>query len=284
MITELRKMPTLGPSYFKGILPRAPKDLSALTLTVPEVQIRPGKVASYCDATETEKYGIPIAYPFSFMFPLQMALLTHRDWPLRPVGMVHLAVNITSHGVLATDKPYRATCSVKHHLKTTRGIEFVMELVLADLDGQILWKCASKVLSRESRSRQRPRQQGQSEPSTDGPQEWRRVGGFVAKAAHARRYAYASGDWNPIHLGWLGARLFGFPRAVAHGMWTLARTLAEAELAYAAHVQCEFSSPLYLPGEVSVMAATGEGGVTTLQSRKVDGGRPILTATIGDLT
>ena len=35
-----------------------------------------------------------------------------------------------------------------------------------------------------------------------------------------------SGDVNPIHLHALTARAMGFPRAIAHGMWTYARTLA----------------------------------------------------------
>ena len=41
-----------------------------------------------------------------------------------------------------------------------------------------------------------------------------------------RRYAAVSGDVNPIHLHALTARTMGFPRAIAHGMWTAARTLA----------------------------------------------------------
>ena len=44
-----------------------------------------------------------------------------------------------------------------------------------------------------------------------------------------RRYAAVSGDRNPIHLYPLTARAFGFPRAIAHGMWLKARTLAALE-------------------------------------------------------
>ena len=41
-----------------------------------------------------------------------------------------------------------------------------------------------------------------------------------------RRYGRVTGDLNPIHLSALSARLFGFRRAIAHGMWTKARALA----------------------------------------------------------
>ncbi|SCD77380.1 MaoC like domain-containing protein, partial [Streptomyces sp. DpondAA-D4] len=53
--------------------------------------------------------------------------------------------------------------------------------------------------------------------------EWRLPGDL------GRRYGAVSGDRNPIHLHPLTARLFGFPRHLAHGMWTVARCLAEAE-------------------------------------------------------
>jgi acyl dehydratase len=66
-----------------------------------------------------------------------------------------------------------------------------------------------------------------------------------------RDYAKASGDFNPIHLHALTAKAFGFPRAIAHGMWTLARTLAalqpSKQLA-AANVHGDFKSPMLLPG------------------------------------
>ena len=41
-----------------------------------------------------------------------------------------------------------------------------------------------------------------------------------------RSYAGVSGDVNPIHLHALSAKAMGFPRQIAHGMWTCARTLA----------------------------------------------------------
>jgi acyl dehydratase len=67
-----------------------------------------------------------------------------------------------------------------------------------------------------------------------------------------RRYGAVSGDRNPIHLHPLTARAFGFPRTVAHGMWTFARCLAErdpaGELPYA---RADFRSPVLLPGVVS---------------------------------
>ena len=55
----------------------------------------------------------------------------------------------------------------------------------------------------------------------------RRSGGCLRDIG--RRYGAVSGDRNPIHLYPLTARLFGFRRAIAHGMWTKARCLAALE-------------------------------------------------------
>ncbi|WP_230396644.1 MaoC family dehydratase [Streptomyces blattellae] len=81
--------------------------------------------------------------------------------------------------------------------------------------------------------------------------EWRLAGDI------GRRYAAASGDRNPIHLYPLTARPFGFRRAVAHGMWTLARCLAAHGVPERALVRAQFRAPVQLPGTVTY-AAQGE--------------------------
>jgi acyl dehydratase len=69
-----------------------------------------------------------------------------------------------------------------------------------------------------------------------------------------RRYARASGDRNPIHLHPLTARLFGFPRHIAHGMWTFARALAGTGAVAGSEqltARAEFKAPVLLPSTVA---------------------------------
>ena len=65
-----------------------------------------------------------------------------------------------------------------------------------------------------------------------------------------RRYAAVSGDHNPIHLYALTAKAFGFPRQIAHGMWSKARCLAalDGRLPDAVTVEVAFKKPVLLPG------------------------------------
>ena len=57
-------------------------------------------------------------------------------------------------------------------------------------------------------------------------QEWESLGRTVTEADIAN-FAGISGDFNPIHIADVAARFFGFKRAIAHGMWSLARCAAE---------------------------------------------------------
>src|SRR5699024_4964379 len=86
-------------------------------------------------------------------------------------------------------------------------------------------------------------------------------------AGTGRAYADVSGDRNPIHLGALPAKAFGFPRAIAHGMYTAARALTEVTVdrPEAFTWQVAFGKPVLLPGTVSfasrVVPGSGSGSV-----------------------
>jgi len=78
-----------------------------------------------------------------------------------------------------------------------------------------------------------------------------------------RRYGSVSGDLNPIHVHPLSARLFGFPSAIAHGMWTAARCLAalQPRLPQAFTVEVAFRKPILLPARVDFVLATTKAGM-----------------------
>ncbi|MFS8520122.1 MAG: MaoC/PaaZ C-terminal domain-containing protein [Micromonosporaceae bacterium] len=77
-----------------------------------------------------------------------------------------------------------------------------------------------------------------------------------------RAYAAVSGDRNPIHVSNLAARAFGFRRRIAHGMWTMARCLAQLapKLPEAYVVDVTFRSPILLPSTVHFHAAPEPDG------------------------
>ena len=88
------------------------------------------------------------------------------------------------------------------------------------------------------------------------PRRWRCPGDL------GRRYGWVSGDLNPIHVHPLSARLFGFRRAIAHGMWTKARCLAALGPQLGGRgqgytVEVVFRKPILLPATVAFAEAAG---------------------------
>jgi acyl dehydratase len=103
-----------------------------------------------------------------------------------------------------------------------------------------------------------------------------RVARWQLPAQLGRDYAHASGDYNPIHLTTLSAKAFGFPRAIAHGMWTLARAAAALQppkpLAEAV-ISAEFKLPMLLPGDASLwtnIPATAAAAIAATTTRELE--------------
>ena len=105
-----------------------------------------------------------------------------------------------------------------------------------------------------------------------------------------RSYAGVSGDVNPIHLHALSAKAMGFPRQIAHGMWTYARTLAALGRTSLGPSSSSvwFTAPVFLPSTVELVvdrdadtrdrrAAVGQGrppGAPRAHPRAAEEARP----------
>ena len=108
---------------------------------------------------------------------------------------------------------------------------------------------------------------------------WKLDGGL------GRRYASVSGDRNPIHMHDLSAKLFGFPKAIAHGMWTKARSLAalDGRLPAEYEVEVDFKKPILLPTTVAFGSEEERGG-TRFSVRDPRKGAPHLDGTVRPTT
>jgi hypothetical protein len=81
-------------------------------------------------------------------------------------------------------------------------------------------------------------------------------------ANEGRRYAALSGDYNPVHLWPLSARLFGYARPLLHGMDAVGRALAAIERGHGrpvATLAAEFRKPILLPATVQLAWASEPG-------------------------
>jgi acyl dehydratase len=183
---------------------------------------------------------LPPTYPHVLAFPLHLRLMTDGSFPFSAVGLVHVANRITVRRPLRTGE--ELDLSVRPKEVDERSFAILTEV---RAEGEPVWEEQSTMF-RPGGGRP-PRELDDGDAELAFVAEWRLPGDL------GRRYAAVSGDRNPIHMHPLTAKLFGFPRAIAHGMWTKARCLAalEPELPEAFEVSVEFRKPLLIPGRAT---------------------------------
>ena len=195
---------------------------------------------------------LPPVYPHVLAFGLQMKLLTDRRFPFPLLGLVHLENRISVLRPLGGLGPFQISVQVTDLQPHDKGATFSLITRLEDQLG-LLWEGDSRILCRALRLDGQAPLRAEQPPLELAPQaDW------AAPADTGRRYARVAGDNNPIHLYAVTARLFGFPRAIAHGLWNKARSLAalHAHLPPAGYaVEVRFQKPVLLPTHVALQTS-----------------------------
>ena len=204
--------------------------------------------------------ALPSTYLHVLSFGLQTRLMAERDFPLPLPGLVHVANTLALHRVVDAGETLSLAVRAEALRAHPRGAQ--VDLVsTASVGDEVVWSGRSTYLAKGASA---PGESSASDVDglpalgTDTPPtaRWR------VPADTGRRYAAVSGDVNPIHLAAPAARAFGFPRAIAHGMWTAARCLAslEAWTPPAHEVRIAFRRPVLLPSSVELRTRPADGG------------------------
>lgn len=217
---------------------------------------------------------VPVTFPHMLAFGLHMAIMSDAAFPYPAIGMVHVENAITAHRAIGVGEALDVTTEVGAPRPHAKGVllDFV---TTASADGVAAWESTSTYL-RRGRAVDGDAAPGLvvTDPPTGGI-EWR------LPADLGRTYAAVSGDANPIHLYPLTAKALGFPRQIAHGMWTLARSVAAIEnrLPDAVTVEVAFKKPVFLPGTVTFAARQDEAGWTFALTSPKDGSPHLVGCT-----
>ncbi|MGE8152444.1 MaoC family dehydratase [Pseudomonas vancouverensis] len=217
------------------------------------VEVDAQRLAAYRKVCGFADNGLlPPTYPHILGFALQMQLLTAKDFPFPLLGLIHLSNRIRVLRPMGGVSRARVSVQVQNLQPHAKGATFDL---LTRLDDQLgcLWEAESRMLCRGVKL--------EGEPVEDDCTPTRalsEIERWKAPADIGRQYAKVSGDYNPIHLSAASAKLFGFPTAIAHGLWNKARTLA----ALAGHlpiasveITTQFKKPVRLPSEVTLLAS-----------------------------
>lgn len=192
---------------------------------------------------------LPGTYLHMLAFPLSVQIMAGRDFPFPLAGLVHVRNRITHHRPVTADEVVDVAVHLADLRPHPKGRQFdvVAEVTVGD---ETVWSSRSTYLKRGG---------GGDEAAAD--EQGAAAVDVAALPTTAtwtipsdigRRYGSVSGDRNPIHMSAVAAKAFGFPKAIAHGMWTKARCLAalEGRLPERYEVDVVFKLPVLLPATV----------------------------------
>lgn len=229
-----------------GLLKKNRPMLLPRTVLTQSVGVDPVKLARYqrlCGYTLTDR--LPPAYPHIMGFPLSMKLMSGFDFPFPVVGLVHIHHIIYSRRELKlAEKPLmRVWADNLHDHPRGKQFDVITTATVGDLE---VWREIATYLS----LRKKPEHREPEDLVAPTPHAVWQVGPEIGK-----QYAKVSGDRNPIHTSKRGAKLFGFPGPIAHGMWSLSRCLGalEGRVPNSFSVEVEFKAPLLFPEQAGFL-------------------------------
>ena len=260
---EYDQAPPLAPIYRRLLLQRGQRlkqgeRLPTLTVRWPYARVRTERLHAYqalsgfaCGAS------VPITYPHLMAGWQQMALMAMPQFPLSPLGSVHMREHIVQRRPVQVDETLDSVVTVGKPRVVKKGLEFDL-VTRMSVQHTPVWQSISTYMVRGRFGEEEPRPAKARLPELQAPNQehsWR------VPRNMGRRYAWVSKDFNPIHLSGLMARLFGFSRALVHGFWTAGRCLPELTGPPADAPQrydVLFKGPVYLGSTVRLKAGTGK--------------------------
>ena len=262
-----------------GALPFVPRGdtLPQRTIRVDEVAIDRTNVAEYAGVTGLGYAdAVPLTYPFALTFPTVMALVTGFDFPFAAMGSVHTENHITRYRHISVTDTVGVAVHAENLREHRKGL-LVDVVTDVNVGNDTAWHQVTTFLHQQRTSLSgEPKPAPAKPPKLPPPSAVLRV-----TPAQIRRYASISGDHNPIHTSPIGAKLFGFPAVIAHGMFSAAAALAnvEAALPDAVRYSVRFGKPMLLPASPALYVDRLSDG-WGLALRHPAKGYPYLTGTV----
>ncbi|MGB3725555.1 MAG: MaoC/PaaZ C-terminal domain-containing protein [Glaciecola sp.] len=175
-------------------------------------------------------------YVQTLSLPLQLSMMVMQPFPFKPMGLVHVANAINIHRLPEQTATLHISTSFGKVYYHRRGWLFEV-ITQASQDEKVVnnkgfcIEATSYYLARtrhNNATQEFYKTNTQTMPSwlDSASSEWVSGSDTIAQLDFSddigRRYAKVSGDYNPIHLYPYTAKLLGFKKAIAHGMYSKA--------------------------------------------------------------
>ena len=197
-----------------------------------------------CGFSRDRPYIIPISYLQTLFIGLLGKFITSSFFPINPLGLIHIFQSFEQKRPVTTDESLDLACTLDSIKKTGKGIETAFTLEVMS-KGELVWQGVSVFFTR-SPVKKKKTPEKKKEVFLEKKED------ILVLDGTGRKYAKVSGDYNPHHLYTVFAKFFGFKRAIAHGMWSLARVVASLDKEFDIHhdsafVEAFFKLPIFMP-------------------------------------
>ncbi len=261
---------TLKKNHYKA-LPQAEYTVSSLKIDREHLKAY-NAICGYPDLDT-----LPPLYLGIRSLTLQLSLMVSEAFPFAILGVVHIRNTVEQIKPVKVTDTITLSTRFGELIPHEKGQLFTF-ISTATVNGERVWESVSTYLAR-----------GKSTIKGDKPcvkdERLTQAAGdlnvdFDLPEDLGRRYAKVSGDFNLIHIHPVTAKAFGFKRAIAHGMWTKARSVAAlGALPDAYFLDVQFKLPVFLPGKVHLHAHTA-GKLTSFELTDAKDARPHLFGTL----
>lgn len=263
-VIEVNKLPSalwVNVNVFKASMGRhkGAEGWGDIMYVRPRVVVDAKKVGRYAKVCGFSKgQGVPMLLPHIEAFPLAMMMFGSGLFPFRAMGLVHLANRARQYKRINVGDELRIEMQTGELYSHKKGQVLTLH-ARALRQGDLVWDSTWTLLSTVVRNPKGPEYTGLG--ADESPMSHQ--ADFMAANNIGRRYASVSGDVNPIHMTNITAKLMGFKKAIAHGMWTKARALSmllPKDPVDQAEVSVEFKAPLFLPARIALWANRQQNG------------------------
>jgi acyl dehydratase len=201
------------------------------------------------------------------------------DFPFAAMGSLHFENVITRYRPIAVTDVVDVAVHAENLREHRKGL-LVDVVTDVKVGNDTAWHQVTTFLHQQRTSlSDEPKPEPKKQPKLPPPNAILRI-----TPGQIRHYASVGGDHNPIHTSSIGAKLFGFPTVIAHGMFSAAAVLAniEGQLPDAVAYSVRFGKPVVLPARAGLYVdRTTDGWELTL--RNLSKGYPHLTGTVTKL-
>ncbi len=275
--SQLPKPYLAYPKVIQGLIfkkPKGEKVLPQVEYVVDSFQVDSKHLKAYNEVCGFKNNGyIPAIYLAVLSQSLQMHMMTTEAFPFAILGLVHIRNQVKQTRKVGVNEQLSLSCKFGELKPHDKGVQFDF-ITTAKVGNEVVVESLTTYLAR-----QKTDVKGTTKAPEKKTPDYQLVGEWDVSENTGRRYALTSGDFNLIHIHAVTAKAFGFKQAIAHGMWSKAKALANLSLPDAYEADVWFKLPMYLPSKVEFLTAVNTSE-TDFMIRSAKNKKPHVTGTV----